>query len=67
MLRKLEIEDDLNSFFKWKTTSICLEPQFCLNMKDNLNYLSNGRQPQFILGMEDNLKFLVNERKPQFF
>ena len=43
------MEDDLNLFGKWKTTSIYFL------MEDDLNLFSNGRQPQFILLKEDDL------------
>ena len=64
------MEDDLNFFEKWKTTSSFSE------MEENLNFVINGRRPQYlekmeedlnIQQMEDNLNILVNGRRPQYF
>ena len=63
------MEDDLNIFGKWKTTSHFLQ------MEDDLNFVQNGRQPKFVTKrkttsilriMEDNLNFKNNGRRPQF-
>jgi hypothetical protein len=63
------MEDDLNIFGKWKTTSHFLQ------MEDDLNFVQNGRRPQFIskwkttsifYKMEDDLKFKTNGRRLQF-
>jgi hypothetical protein len=53
------MEDDLNLFCKWKTTSnlFCKWKMTSIYflMEDDLSLFSNGRRPQFILLMEDDL------------
>ena len=64
-----KLEDDLNSFWKWKTTSIFQK------MEDDLRFSKNGRQPKFkemedyfiLWKMDTDLSFLNNGKQPQFF
>ena len=54
-LNFLNMKEDLNIFFKWKTTSffkLKTTPTICffLKMQDNLYILVNGRQPPILAG-----------------
>ena len=50
-------EDDLNFFFKWKTTSKKIMQPKIIKSKNN-NIFENGRRPQL---------FFEKGRRPQFF
>jgi hypothetical protein len=67
--RKLEMEDDLTSLYKWKMTSIIL---IFLKMEDDLKYFVNGRRPKKcqmegdLIQLEDGIICFVDRRRPFF-
>ena len=61
------MEDDLNLFCKWKTTSIFFNgrrPQF-FNMEDNLIFFE-WKTTLYSLKLEDDLISFENGRQPHF-
>ena len=62
----VKMEDNLNFFAKWKTTSIFLQngkqPQYFGKFEGNLNILAKWKTTSILRKMEDNLNFKNNER-----